>query len=232
MSRRPRLMLLAFAGGAAFLAVAAAVQSDVLRPVDEALLSAARTLMLSTGTVGPTVGSETLRDITALGSGVAVAFATLAAVVLAFASGLYRQGVALAAGMTVAGVLNLIAKGLFARVRPESVDNAPVVFTLSFPSGHAFLTMAAGLSIVLVFSRQMSRPVRRSALSLALALAFAAGVSRVLLALHWPSDVIAGWLLGIAVATAIAVVAEEGNKPSVAHVSQRSGDRPPLRIGG
>jgi undecaprenyl-diphosphatase len=232
MTRHRRLATVAFAGGAAFLVLAFAVQLHLLQSFDQLLLDAARRLVSFTGATGPTIGSETLRDITALGSGIAVAAATIGAVLLAFASGRYRQGAAVAVGMLVAGALNLIAKTVFQRMRPEASDNTPVVFTLSFPSGHAFLTMAAGLSIALVFSRGMSRAARRCAVGLALTLAFAAGASRVLLSLHWPSDVLAGWVLGVAVAAAIAAVAEEGNKPSSAHVSSMGGDHRPLRTGG
>jgi membrane-associated phospholipid phosphatase len=71
----------------------------------------------------------------------------------------------------------------------------------SFPSGHALNTMVVGASaVVLGWSATRGRPWRRAALvSAAAALVLATGFDRVGLGVHYVTDVVGGWLLGLAV---------------------------------
>ncbi len=87
-------------------------------------------------------------------------------------------------------------KLLFARARPDLVPHLDRVTDLSFPSGHASNAAAFFLIAALVM------PQRNHGGWVALALVGAGltGLSRMMLGVHWPSDVVAGWLLGGAVA--------------------------------
>jgi len=94
----------------------------------------------------------------------------------------------------VAGVLtwvNLI-KVIVDRHRP-TVTHLTVVHSPSFPSAHAAqaTTILVALALVLPWRR-----IRVVALLLAIALAALVGLSRIYLGVHYPSDVVAGWLLG------------------------------------
>lgn len=93
---------------------------------------------------------------------------------------------------SIAGATSSILKQLFARARPDVVPHLDHFSNLSFPSGHATNAMAILLLAALLV------PNTRRGLWVALALAGAAavGLSRNLLGVHWPSDVIAGWLWG------------------------------------
>lgn len=88
-----------------------------------------------------------------------------------------------------------VLKGLIDRARP-TID--PVAATLgpSFPSGHS--STAAGLfaALALLAGRRRSTEVRAALAGLAVGLAVAVACSRVLLDLHWVSDVVAGLTLG------------------------------------
>jgi membrane-associated phospholipid phosphatase len=82
------------------------------------------------------------------------------------------------------------------RIRP-AVDLHPVeTYSLSFPSGHAGNSMITFLALAL-----FAAPAhwRRPAVGLALLLAFGIGATRPVLGVHWPSDVLAGWIYGAAV---------------------------------
>lgn len=89
----------------------------------------------------------------------------------------------------VAIAANTALKEAFARPRPALVPRLDDIVNLSYPSGHAASTMAVLLLAALLLNR-------RWLVAAAVALALAIGVTRVLLGVHWPSDVLGGWLFG------------------------------------
>mgnify|MGYP003863456065 CR=1 FL=1 len=93
---------------------------------------------------------------------------------------------------SVAGATSSILKQLYARDRPDIVPHLDTFGNLSFPSGHATNAMA----ILLLAALLVPARNRSMWLCLALAGAVAVGLSRNLLGVHWPSDVVAGWLWG------------------------------------
>ncbi|ACY14375.1 phosphatase PAP2 family protein [Haliangium ochraceum] len=88
-------------------------------------------------------------------------------------------------------------KFLFARQRPGEWLTSAVGY--SFPSGHSFTSMVLyGFLLYLVFQRS-SRRLWRVLAAIALpALILSIGVSRVLLSVHWVSDVLGGYGIGLA----------------------------------
>ncbi|PWJ06237.1 hypothetical protein DKG34_18305 [Streptomyces sp. NWU49] len=89
-------------------------------------------------------------------------------------------------------------------VWPDPVDSAHYA---AFPSGHAMTaTVVCGLLVWLLHRRGVSRLVRRVALALAVLSVTGVGLTRVWLGVHWPTDVLGGWLLGaLVVAAAVRV---------------------------
>ncbi len=91
-------------------------------------------------------------------------------------------------------------KLLVGRTRSEYLLVGTPPTSLSFPSGHALAAaIIGGLLIFLVGELVPAKPLRRALQATILLLILAIGASRVYLGLHWPSDVIGGYLFGIAV---------------------------------
>jgi undecaprenyl-diphosphatase len=114
----------------------------------------------------------------------------------------WRSGVIMLVSIGSSGVMIELMKMFFLRVRPENalqvVSNDP-----SFPSGHAALAAAFFVALVYLFTPRIAGWVKRELLIVAGVLAvIAIGVSRLVLNVHWASDVIAGWSLGVFCATA------------------------------
>ena len=94
-------------------------------------------------------------------------------------------------------VAGSLLKEVVGRARPEFFFTGPEPSSLSFPSGHSVFAMVfGGLLIIFVGDLVHSRPVRR-ALQFGLVLVILAiGASRAYLGVHWPSDVLGGYLFG------------------------------------
>lgn len=155
--------------------------------------------------------------VTSLGSTAAVAVVTVVVVVLLWRR--ERRVEAIYAGTLVAvgGLLIAAFKNAFDRARPP-VENALITppESFSFPSGHTMgsLCLAWVLGWVLMTSDLRQR-TKLALLVLCASYPVAVGTSRVYLGVHWPSDVLASWLLGVSViaaATGIRVACGESRR--------------------
>jgi undecaprenyl-diphosphatase len=101
---------------------------------------------------------------------------------------------AVGGGIAITGV----AKEFFARPRPDLVPLGSIVETASFPSGHSMMAAVAYLSLAVLVSRVLHRRrLKVYVLATAILVTLGVGVSRVYLGVHWPTDVLAGWLVGL-----------------------------------
>jgi undecaprenyl-diphosphatase len=92
-------------------------------------------------------------------------------------------------------VINISLKEIVGRERPP-VDHLVGASGWSFPSGHSAAAAAAWFAFALVVTRDRPRRSRAVAAAVAALITFAVAASRVLLGVHWLTDVIAGVVLG------------------------------------
>ena len=157
---------------------------------------------------------------------------------------LYRRGAKrlvwwIVTTLAVGGTLGALLKLLVGRHRPDLLDPVARAAGFSFPSGHALnATLACGVFLLVLLPFVRWRPGLRAALwAGAIVIPAVTGLSRVGLGVHWTSDVVAGWLLGIAMVAATATafqtwrvdtgrrpagIAHEGVEPEVAAGRRRS----------
>lgn len=129
---------------------------------------------------------------------------TMRALIAVAAVLLWRRGARLLAAWVAATTLvsSLLQQGVKAAVgreRPRWPDPVDSAHYAAFPSGHAMTAMVScGLLLWLLHRSGARRRVRRAALAAAVVSVLGVGLTRLYLGVHWPSDVMGGWLLGAA----------------------------------
>ncbi len=183
--------VLTVAGGVVYDAVA---EDDGVSGLDRPVLEEAIRLR------NPTVDTA-LTWFTHLGGPLGMTIIALA-ITVAIVWRLRRRTPLVVMVLGVAGslVLTIVGKNLFNRQRPPLADAVPPYESSpSFPSGHSLnSTVIAGLVAYLVI-RELVRLLARILVAVAAAAwALAMGASRVFLGHHWLTDVMFGWLVGLA----------------------------------
>ncbi len=148
--------------------------------------------------VGPAWLRGAALDITALGSGWVLGVVVAAIAGFMLLQGLQRTALFVVVASVGGWVLNALLKELFQRPRPEVVPHLREVMSLSFPSGHAMTSAAVYLTLGALLMRVADRRATKIyCMAVAMCLAVLIGVSRVYLGVHYPTDVLAGWLVGL-----------------------------------
>lgn len=125
-----------------------------------------------------------------------------------------KYGIPLSAGAIFVTILNKMIKMIVARPRPDEMYHLIEEGGFSFASGHAITSMFVyGMLIYLVRTNVRNRTVANMLTVILLIPTFCIGISRIYLGVHYPTDVLAGWCLGIAVIVATAEITERlGNR--------------------
>lgn len=98
--------------------------------------------------------------------------------------------------MALALSSNVILKKIINRPRPE-LEHLVTVETLSYPSGHAMTAMAFyGFLIYLFYRFKINLLIKTLIIILLTSLIISIGISRVYLGVHFPSDIIGGFIAG------------------------------------
>jgi undecaprenyl-diphosphatase len=119
-------------------------------------------------------------------------------VLAALLTGRLRLALIVAVVLIVGSLFTDLVKDYVARPRP-SVNQLVEAPGYSFPSGHSLNSAVTyGLMAVLAWRSRLPLAVRRSAVVAGVTLPFLIGLSRIALGVHYPTDVLGGWLAGIA----------------------------------
>lgn len=105
-----------------------------------------------------------------------------------------------------AWLLGVVLKQIFRRERPPIINHLVTETSFSFPSGHSVFAGVFYTTIAILVSRLIpgTRPwLRRVAIALCAGLAVSIALSRVWLGVHYPTDVLAGLLVGSATALGV-----------------------------
>ncbi len=159
-----------------------------------------QSLLLSIRSVASVGMDRFMIAVTRLADPAAMALSTSLLALLLWLFNLRWRGVYLFAAVAGASAFSYLVKPLFGRVRPDLWLSPTPEASFSFPSGHAIASMSLAAALTLLAWRTRWRwPV------LIVATVFTAliGVSRLYLGVHYPSDVLAGWLIGAAWALAV-----------------------------
>jgi undecaprenyl-diphosphatase len=178
-----------------------------------------------------------------IGSPTVLRIAAAALALLLLLRGARRLSLWVAATMAGGAAIDEALKVLVDRARPVFAHPVATAPGPAFPSGHAFTaTLGAGV-FLLTLLPLLSRRARAGAWLLAALVPIAVGYSRIALGVHWTSDVLGGWLLGVGLLTATTAAFETwrrehalpGVRPTVegvapeesAHAAHDAGDDRP-----
>jgi undecaprenyl-diphosphatase len=177
---------------ALFAVLAAAVGSGVTRHLDERVLrwlAGRRVHWLD----------EAMSHVTTLGDGIVVTMLVFIVSVFLWLTWHRWSVYLLLVGVLGGQVVNNVLKLVFNRPRPEVMEWAAEVRTLSFPSGHAMSAiMAYGTVAYLVGRLEPTPRMRRATWGIAALIVLSIGFSRIYLGVHYPSDVLGGFIAGLA----------------------------------
>jgi undecaprenyl-diphosphatase len=176
----------------AFIIFAAVVSGGATQRFDEGVLqwlNGFRTPFLD----------EAALEVTSLGNGMVLIVLVMVASVFLWQTHHRWSAYLLIIAALGGKFLNTVLKGWFGRPRPSVVDHIDAVHSLSFPSGHAMSSLIVYGSIAYLVARlEPTTALRRTTWALAALLILGIGVSRMYLGVHYPSDVLAGFVAGLA----------------------------------
>ena len=173
------------------------------------------------------------QEVTALGSGIVVWMVVLVSSAFLWVSK-HRYSVALLwVAMIGSGILSSSLKAFFDRPRPDVFPwKVPYAGEASFPSGHSMTAMVGYATLAYLIARlEPSKTLRRMTFAVAAMVIVAIGLSRMYVGVHWPSDVLGGFAMGLAWAALCAMGIEairyfRTRKPEVEEVEQDLNGQP------
>jgi undecaprenyl-diphosphatase len=181
----------------AFVTFAGEVMEGDTLAFDTKILQALRSPTDPAKPIGPAWIENALLDLTAIGGPTVLGLVTLAVVGFMVLQTRYRTALFVLLTAASGELLDFGMKQLFQRPRPTIVPHLRDAFSTSFPSGHAMESAIVYLTLGAILMRVAeSRLTKIYIISVAVLLTMLVGVSRVYLGVHYPTDVIGGWIVG------------------------------------
>jgi len=150
------------------------------------------------------IGDTIMVFFTSLGDGIVVTSVTVAVALYLFSRRAWRRATGFLIAIGSTAIFVPLFKALLERSRPITLYSGADAY--SFPSGHATLNAVLfGICAVLI-AHDRNRWIKAGIFSVTAIYVITIGFSRVYLAAHWMSDVLAGFLFGLAMVSAFAFV--------------------------
>lgn len=184
------------------LLIVSKLASEVLegetQQFDKQILVALRDPANPSRPIGPNWMLGVAFDITALGSPTVLTLTVLAVGGFLLLQGMWRTALFVSLASLGGWFLNSALKQLFQRPRPDVVPHLRDVMSLSFPSGHAMTSAVVYLTLGALMMRIAERRLTKFyCMAVAVLATVLVGATRIYLGVHYPTDVIAGWLIGL-----------------------------------
>lgn len=193
------LAALVGAGLYAFLAIADEVSENEIEQIDNYLFMLFRSPQDPSTPLGPEWLREAMIEITSLGGYPLLVIIVALVIGFLMISRLFGPALFVFLSIVSGTAVGQLLKVLYDRPRPDLVEHLVTTHTASFPSGHATMSAVVYLTLAALIVQFVERTnVRVYVMTMAVLLTLAIGISRIYLGVHWPSDVAAGWALGVA----------------------------------
>ena len=180
-----------------FVSLAGEVTEGDTQAFDTKILRALRDPADPSKPIGPAWIQEPLLDLTAIGGSTVLGLVIVSVVGFLVLQTRYRTAIVVAITAGSGELLNAAMKHAFNRPRPTIVPHLRMVYSTSFPSGHAMESAIVYLTLAAILMRASdSRVTKIYTLGIAVLLTTLVGISRVYLGVHYPTDVIGGWIIG------------------------------------
>ena len=181
-----------------FIVMAVLVRAGQTQAFDDMLLTSLRTANKLDVPLGPKLLLDVAKDITALGDVTVLTLVTIVTLGYCLLTRYYTAFFMVFVAVNTGDLLMVALKDFFKRQRPECVPHLVMAAYTSFPSGHAMMSAIVYLTIGAILARIEARKmVKIYLIAIFSLLSLVIGMSRVYLGVHYPSDVVAGWLAGI-----------------------------------
>jgi undecaprenyl-diphosphatase len=192
-----------------FVSLAGEVIEGDTQAFDTKILRALRDPADPAKPIGPPWLEGSMIDLTAIGGPTVLGLTVVIVAGFLVLQTRYRTAIVVAITSFSAELLSTVMKQAFNRPRPSVVPHLREVFSSSFPSGHAMESAIVYLTLGAILMRAAdSRITKIYILATAVLLTTLVGISRVYLGVHYPTDVIGGWIIGFMWASICWLVAQ------------------------
>lgn len=180
-----------------FITLAGKVSEGDTTALDSRILLALRNAEDPSRPIGPAWVEYVMLDLTALGGPTVLGLVVAGVLGFLWLQGRHHTALVVLVAAVGGELANSALKAAFMRPRPSVVPHLREAMSSSFPSGHAMESAIIYLTLGAMLMRiAEGRLTKVYLFSVAVLLTLLVGISRVFLGVHYPTDVVGGWMLG------------------------------------